>query len=115
MALTAIGAALIAYGILIGSIHEIHKYGHEMVSRVSNPLAFWIAVAYHTFVVLFLAYITYTCLCAAGWVARQRAVDTIAEYIGTFLNPQRRAPAFVIVVVLGAFFFMLAYIARRWS
>lgn len=113
IALTAIGFAMLAYGVLVGSIHEIHKYGQGMVNRTTNPVAFWFATAYHSFVLLGLAYITYVCLHSAKWVRKRQGIEDIANRVGTALDPQRPLPMVVPIAILGAFFVTLYYIAQK--
>ena len=63
LALLLAGLVLnVLLGLWSGEIKEIAKYGRAVVLRGSNPIAFWLSVAYHSTLAAFVAWVSVGCL-----------------------------------------------------
>lgn len=62
---------VIGSGLFLGEVVDISKYSQKTILLQNEPALYWIAIAYHTCVTLFLAWASYLCGCGTKWFTRK--------------------------------------------
>jgi hypothetical protein len=63
--------AVVIYWLFGGKVKEISRYGSRMIFSGEQPVEFWISIAYHSAIAIFLCFATVVCFRATGWTARK--------------------------------------------
>jgi len=70
--LATANVVVVIYWLFGGKVKEISKYGSRMIFSGEQPVEFWISIAYHSAIALFLCFATVVCFRATGWTEREK-------------------------------------------
>jgi hypothetical protein len=66
----ASNVVVVIYWLYEGKVKEISRYGSRMMLGSEQPVEFWVSIAYHSALALFLCFATALCFRAADWVKK---------------------------------------------
>jgi hypothetical protein len=69
---SASNVAVVTYWLFDGKVKEISRYGSRMMLSSEQPVEFWVSIAYHSALALFLCLTTALCFRATDWVKTTR-------------------------------------------
>lgn len=106
---------LVFYCAYSGSVPEISRYGHDSISRNTNPVLFWITIGYHMALGSWLSCMAYCCLAATGLIKKNKLADIII-FKGNFIAPDfnKPLPVYVVVSIIFTFISCIIFIAVKW-
>lgn len=66
----ASNVVVVIYWLYEGKVKEISRYGSRMMLGSEQPIEFWVSIAYHSALAVFLCFATALCFRAADWVKK---------------------------------------------